>query len=74
MTVGVGRRSSLDLRSQIKAREAGDDLLGFEEDGDDLANEAEDVFGVVLVVGIVHAGPGRLEGGSRRRRAGCNGR
>ena len=43
----------LSLRRKIEGGEGGDDLLGFEGDGDDLADEAEDVFGVVGTVGIV---------------------
>ena len=36
-----------------------DDLLGFEGDGNDLLDEAEDVGGVVFTVGVVDdAGPG----------------
>ena len=43
----------LSLRRKIEGGEGGDDLLGFEGDGDDLADEAEDVFGVVGAVGVV---------------------
>ena len=41
------------LAGEVEGREGGDELLGFEGDGDDLADEAEDVFGVVGAVGVV---------------------
>ena len=45
------------LRGEVEGWEGGDDLLGFEGDGDDLGEEAEDVLGVGLVsvdaVGVV---------------------
>jgi hypothetical protein len=58
------RRCSQPLRArpkvsggEVKGGEGGDDLLGFEGDGDDLADEPEDVFGVGLIsfkaVGVV---------------------
>jgi hypothetical protein len=39
------------VRRGVEGGEGGDDLLGFEGDGDDLAYEAEDVAFVVFVVG-----------------------
>ena len=39
--------------AKIERGEGGDGLLGFEGDGDDLADEAEDVFGSVFAVGVV---------------------
>jgi hypothetical protein len=56
-----------DQRSggEVEGGEGGDDLLGFERDGDDLADEAEDVafvvaftFWGVRVVGDAGAGVG----------------
>ena len=41
------------LRAEIERWQARDDLLGFEGDGDDLADEAEDVLGVAGSVGVV---------------------
>jgi hypothetical protein len=38
---------------EVEGWESGDDLLGFEGDGDDLADEAEDVAFVVFAVGVV---------------------
>lgn len=38
---------------KAERRQTGDDLLGFERDGDDLADEAEDVLGIILAVGVV---------------------
>jgi hypothetical protein len=38
---------------KLREREGGDDLLGFEGDGDDLADEAEDLALVILAVGVV---------------------
>ena len=42
---------------KVERGEGGYDVLGFEGDGDDLADEAEDVFGVVVftfkAVGVV---------------------
>ncbi len=35
----------LDLEEKVEGGEGGDDLLGFEGDGDDLADEAEDIVG-----------------------------
>src|SRR5208283_485044 len=37
----------------LKGRHSLDDLHGFEADGDDLPNQADDVLGVVGVVGVV---------------------
>ena len=39
--------------AEIEGGQGGDDLLGFEGDGDDLADEAEDVLRVVFAVGVV---------------------
>jgi hypothetical protein len=41
------------LGGEVERGEGGDELLGFEGDGDDLADEAEDVLGVVGAVGVV---------------------
>ena len=41
------------LSREVEGGEGGDDALGFEGDGDDLADEAKDVFGVVGAVGVV---------------------
>ena len=71
-----------EFKRKIEEREGGDDLLGFEGDGDDLADEAEDVFGVVGTVGVVDdAGAGvggdailvddPFEGGAVRLRLLC---
>ena len=38
---------------EVEGGEGGDDLLGFEGDGDDLADEAEVVAFVVLAIGVV---------------------
>jgi len=38
---------------KVERGEGGDDLLSLQRDGDDLADEAEDVFGVVGAVGVV---------------------
>ena len=38
---------------EVEGGECGDDLLGFEGDGDDLADEAEDVFLIVVAVGVI---------------------
>jgi hypothetical protein len=46
-------RPAMRLRGQTERRQVCDDLLRFERDGDDLADEAEDVFGIVLAVGVV---------------------
>jgi hypothetical protein len=43
----------LPLAAEVQRGEGGDNLLGFEGDGDDLLDEAEDVGGVVGAVGIV---------------------
>jgi hypothetical protein len=38
---------------EVEGGEGGDDLLGFEGDGNDLADEAEDVAFVIFAVGVV---------------------
>ena len=53
--LGAGCPSS----AEFKGGQRSDDALGFEGDGDDLADEAEDVGRVVGPVGVVHdAGAG----------------
>ncbi len=55
------------LRGEVEGWERGDDLLGFEGDGDDLADEAEDVAFIVFAVGVVgDAGGGRWRRGTGR--------
>jgi len=39
--------------AEIEGGQGGDDLLGFERDGDELADEAEDILRVVFAVGVV---------------------
>ena len=52
----------MDLEGKVEGWEGGDDLLGFEGDGDDLADEAEDVAFIVGAVGVVgDAGAGAVE-------------
>lgn len=49
-----GLRDGLrELCGQVEGGEGGDELLSFEGDGDDLAYQAEDIFGVVWAVGVV---------------------
>jgi len=49
------------LLRRVEGGEGGDDLPGFEGGGDDLADEVEDVFGIVGTVGVVDdAGAGAL--------------
>jgi hypothetical protein len=56
---GISVRGDARLGGEVQGREGGDDLLGFEGDGDDLADEAEDVAIVVGAVGVVdYAGTG----------------
>jgi hypothetical protein len=50
------------LDAQVERRKSGDDLLGFERDGDDLADESEDVLGVVFAVGVVDDAGARVGG------------
>ena len=46
----------------MKGGEAGDETLRFEGDGDDLGDEAEDVFWIVLAVGVVDDAGARVGG------------
>jgi hypothetical protein len=53
---GAVGRSSLTWSwsgGEVEGGEGGDDFLGFEGDGDDLADEAEDVAFVFVAVGVV---------------------
>ena len=56
---GDPRCTDLGSGGKVEGGEAGDEVLGFEGDGDDLAEEAEDVLGVAFAVGVVdYAGAG----------------
>ena len=55
---GINAEDSLGRRAypalgEVEGGEGGDDFLGFEGDGDDLSDEAEDVVVVVGAVGVV---------------------
>lgn len=50
---GEGFCTCCYLAAKLQRWEFADDLLGFEGDGNDLADEAEDVLGVVFAVGVV---------------------
>ena len=58
--IGWGEESG----GEVEGGEGGDDLLGFEGDGDDLADEAEDVAFVVFAVGVVGDAGAGVGGGA----------
>ena len=53
LTAEKRRRSAQLARQQGQSGKLADEADGFEADGDDLTDEADDVLGIVLAVGVV---------------------